>query len=402
MNYILPVVSIASIYAFRMLGLFMILPVFAILAQHYQHADASLIGIALGIYGLTQAILQMPFGILSDHLGRKPVIISGLILFVLGSILAATAVSIHMVILGRALQGAGAIGSTLLALVADVTPDNKRPQAMAIIGASIGGSVAIALVIGPLISAWAGLSGIFWTTAGLAFTGIIAVITIVPTPTTTTQNLGSFTKHFKTILTNTSLLSLNYAIFAQHAILTACFVVLPKSFSTISLHDQWKLYFAMVIIAFIGIWKFNLFKHCDNPKSYRLSVLSILLSQAAFMVLPNSLFIMIPLLFIFFFGFTLLEIMLPALISKTAPTHGRGTAMGIYSSCQFLGIFFGGAVGGILQQHLGIFSVFTMTVLLASSWLLITYLPLSGIANLKQDNTIQTNPRSSTLDESSK
>ncbi len=385
MNYLVPTLSIASIYAFRMLGLFMILPVFAILGHQYQDATPSLIGAALGAYGLTQALLQMPFGILSDRFGRKSIIIVGLIIFALGSLIAASATSIYTVIIGRAIQGAGAIGSTLLALVTDLTPEDKRAQAMAIIGASIGGSVAIALVSGPIISSWAGLSGIFWVTAGLASLGIFAVLTILPTPTKVPQKLESFTKHFKSILSNPKLIPLNYAIFAQHAILTASFVVLPKIFSTISLHDQWKLYFAMVLVAFMGIWKFKLY-------NYKHSILSIFITQAAFMLLPHSLFIMIPLLFIFFFGFTLLEIILPSEISKTAPANGRGTAMGIYSSCQFLGIFFGGAVGGIVQQHFGISSVFVMTALLAGSWLVISYLPIYGIANLQQDNTIGHNP----------
>ena len=370
----------------------MILPVFAILAQQYQYASPALIGTALGAYGLTQAILQMPFGILSDRFGRKTIILSGLIIFALGSIIAASATNIYTVILGRALQGAGAIGSALLALVADVSPEDKRAQAMAIVGASIGGSVAIALVTGPIISAWSGLSGIFWVTAALACLGILAVLTIVPTPVTSTQRLESFTKHFKNIIKNRDLIKLNYAIFAQHAILMACFVVIPKILSTISPQNQWKLYLAMVFVAFVGMWVFKLYKRYYNKNIYRFSVLSILLTQTGFMLLPHTLAIIIPLLFIFFFGFTVLEIILPSLASKIAPANGRGTAMGIYSSCQFLGIFFGGSVGGILQQHFGINSVFAMTALLSMSWLVISYLPLSGIANLKQDNTIRSNP----------
>lgn len=385
MNYLLPVISIASIYAFRMLGLFMILPVFATLASQYTGSSPALIGSALGAYGLTQALLQMPFGVLSDRIGRKTVIALGLLLFAIGSAIAALATDIHTVIIGRALQGAGAIGSTLLAFVADVTSPEKRNQAMAIIGASIGGSFAIAMVLGPLLSDWIGLSGLFWVTSVLAGVGLVSLFTIVPSPKAQTEQLGSTFKQIKKVLTSTDLLRLNYGIFAQHAILTASFVVIPKLLSHVSSANQWKLYCSIMFIAFLGILKLNLFKRADHQKISLVALLFILLSQIALFLQTFSTVLLVGFLFVFFFGFTILEVALPSQVSKTAPSNSRGTAMGVYSSCQFLGIFFGGSIAGLLHHHFGVQSVFALTTLLALSWMIFSH---SGIAYLKQVNTI--------------
>src|SRR3990167_3734187 len=333
--------SLASIYAFRMLGLFMILPVFAVYASTLQLATPFLVGQALGIYGLTQALLQIPFGMSSDHLGRKPVIFFGLILFALGSILAALSHSIEGIIIGRALQGAGAIGSTITALLADLIPDEERLKAMSVIGMTIGLSFIIAMILGPLLTGMIGVPGIFWLTAVLALLGMIILSTLVPTPKRlllhrdTEPVLNQFTK----ILTNLELLRLDAGILILHASLTAMFIVIPSILlqNNIPLAKQWVIYLPVLILAFM----------CMMP------------------------FVIIAIILIFFFAaFTFLEASLPSLIAKISPAGNKGTAMGVYSSSQFLGIFIGGVVGGSIVHYFNFKQVFMFGTLLGISWLL--------------------------------
>ncbi|WP_304986013.1 MFS transporter [Coxiella-like endosymbiont] len=250
------VASLTAIMAFRMLGLFMLLPVFSLYANQIPFATPALIGVALGIYGLLQACFQIPFGMLSDHIGRKPVITAGLILLGVGSILAALSHSIYGIIIGRAFQGAGAIGSTILAMIADLTRDEERSKAMALVGIAIGFSFAIALIIGLLINAWFQLEGIFWTTAIFATVGIILLHTVVPTPLQLLPHpeVESESGYFKKVICSSALLRLDFGIFSLHCILTAIFIGIPIILSRVinlTEHEQVSLYLIILLFAFI-------------------------------------------------------------------------------------------------------------------------------------------------------
>lgn len=374
------VISLASIMAFRMLGLFMILPVFAIGAKNLQNANATLVGIALGIYGLTQALLQLPFSALSDRIGRKPIITVGLILFAVGSIVAALSSSIYGVIVGRALQGAGAIGSTTLALVADLTRDEGRSKAMAVMGLTIGFSFALAMVIGPMINAWFQLSGIFWSTAILAVIGLILLFFAVPNPpkvilhTNTEMDVGRFIPTLK----NSQLLRLNLGIFSLHAILTAMFIAIPIALTHVALLpeiQQALLYLSVLALSFIAAFPLIIVsekKHCVK-QIFIGAIVLIFLTEVLLTVLHQSLFEIGALLFLFFTAFTLLEANLPSLISKISPIRNKGTALGIYSTSQFFGIFVGGALGGWIFSAFEIHGLFIFCASLSIVWLIIAY-----------------------------
>lgn len=370
--------SLCCVYAFRMLGLFMILPVFSLYAEHLKHANIKLVGVALGVYGLTQALLQIPFGTLSDRIGRKPIIITGLILFVIGSIVAALSHSIYGVIAGRALQGAGAIGSTLTALLADNTEDENRVKAMSFIGLTIGVSFMIALIIGPIINEIAGLNGIFWLTALLGCLGIIMVIAIVPTPTDTFlhRDTGTVKAQFKKILSMSELLRLDFGIFAMHATLTALFVVLPLLLmkdTFIQQHGQWFVYLPVLVLSFIAMVPFIIVAEAKRKmKPIFVGAVAVLtLTQVLFFTFSDDPITIFICMFLFFTAFTLLEATLPSLVAKIAPAGSKGTAMGIYSTSQFAGIFVGGMAGGYLFHHYSLQAVFALTFGLGFVWLLI-------------------------------
>lgn len=369
------VLSLAAIMAFRMLGLFMILPVFSVYAQHLPHATPFLIGLALGIYGLTQAALQIPFGILSDKIGRKPVMAIGLGLFALGSIFAALSHSITGVIIGRALQGTGAIGSTVLATVADLTRDENRSKAMAVLGLTIGFAFTAALIIGPLVHAGFGLSGIFWFTALLAVVGLVLLTIAVPTPPkfAVHQNLS---KRFSAVFKNTQLLRLNAGIFSLHAMLTALFISLPILFTHIlqlTQTHQVLLYLVVLLVSFALMLPFIIIAEKQRKmKSIFLGAISVILFSQVGLFLSHHHVALIAVLLLFFFtAFTLLEASLPSLISKISPIRNKGAAMGVYSASQFLGIFVGGMVGGFLFGHFGVSSLFIFCAALAFVWLIL-------------------------------
>ena len=371
---------LSSIMSFRMLGLFMILPVFSVYAESFSGATPTLIGLTLGIYGLTQACLQIPFGALSDHLGRKPVIFAGLILFLIGSIVCALSQSIYFLMLGRALQGAGAIGSTVLALVADITPENMRAKAMALIGLLIGLSFTLAMIAGPVINHYFQLSGIFWLTSLLSFI-VIFLTKIIPTPQKLAQ---TSTKRFVDVLRDAQLLKLDFGIFSLHAILTSLFIVMPIILTKqllLTAQTQIILYCVILVLSFVLALPFIIVaeKYRKIKPVFIGGIVAIVLAQCLFFVVvgtPTSFGFAksLPLslsLLLFFTAFTLLEALLPSLVSKTAPPEKKGAAMGIYSSSQFFGIFVGGALGGIVYAHTGIAGVFVMGAIISAAWFLV-------------------------------
>lgn len=370
------VLVLAWVMAVRMLGLFLILPVFSLHASEYAHANSQWIGLALGIYGLTQAILQIPLGLLSDRIGRKPVMALGLGFFVFGSVVAAVSHSIYGVVLGRALQGAGAIGSTILALVADLTRDENRSKAMGIIGLFIGLSFALAMIISPLLNAWVGLSGIFWFSAGLAILAECLVLKWTPnSPTPTTQQGGQWLLNLKRVVQDANLLRLDLGIFVLHAILTSFFMVVPVILEQ-HLHfdaaQQTLGYLLALGTAFVLMLPFLIFAEKKQKlKSVFLTGIGLLgCIQFLLIKLPMGIFLTLSLLLLFFTAFTLLEAVLPSWISKVAPSHCKGVAMGIYSSSQFLGIFCGGSLGGWLYSDYGVSGPLGMGVLLSLVWLI--------------------------------
>jgi len=372
--------GLAAIYVARMLGLFMILPVFALHAGDLAGATPTLIGIAIGAYGLTQAILQIPFGMLSDRLGRKRVIAFGLLVFAAGSILAAFADSIGWMIAGRALQGAGAVAAAIMALAADLTREEIRLRVMALIGASIGGAFALAMVMGPLLDRWIGLSGIFWTTALLAFLALAALWGWVPDPVATRRHRDAepVADQLRRVLVDGQLLRLDVGIFSLHAILTATFVSVPlllRDGAQFPPSDHWVLYLSVLLASFVTMVPFVILaeKHRRLRGVFLGGILALGLTELGLALAePTALAIAI-LLWIFFSAFNLLEASLPSLVAKASPADAKGTAMGVYSSAQFLGAFAGGAIGGATYGAFGADGVFLLSSGLALLWLALAW-----------------------------
>lgn len=370
------VFSLSLLYIFRMLGLFLVLPVLAIYGPHYEGSTGTLVGLAVGIYGLSQACLQIPLGLLSDRIGRKPVIFGGLLLFAAGSVLAASADSIWGLIAGRFLQGAGAIASTLTALMADLTREQHRSKAMAGIGASIGMSFAVALVLGPMISARLGLAGLFWLTALLAIIGIILLWTTVPTASRVTTNaeVRSVPEMMRRCLRDADLMRLNVGVFALHLMITAQFVAVPAYLERMGLDvaRHWQVYLPMLFLAFlIMVPAMVAAERRGRVKPMILIAVALLGSSALGMaLLGHSLGLFLAALLVFFVVFNLLEANLPSLLSRTVYPGGRGTAMGIFSSFQFMGAFCGGSLGGLLMARWGLSGVFILCAAVGLIWLL--------------------------------
>ena len=368
--------GLAAIYAARMLGLFMILPVFALHAGDLAGATPVLIGIAIGAYGLTQALLQIPFGMLSDRLGRKRVISVGLLIFAAGSVVAALADSIVWMILGRALQGAGAVAAAIMALVADLTREEIRLRVMALIGASIGGAFALAMILGPVLDRWFGLSGVFWSTACLALLALATLWRWVPDPISARRHHDAepVVGQMRRVLVDAQLLRLDAGIFALHAILTATFVAVPlllRDDAHLPPGDHWLIYLSVLLGSFITIVPFVIMaEKYRRLRAVFLGAIVVLgLAQLGLLYAdPTALWLGV-LLWVFFSAFNLLEAALPSLIAKTSPPEAKGTAMGVYSSAQFLGAFTGGALGGLAHGEFGGSGVFVLSTLLALVWL---------------------------------
>ncbi len=369
--------GLVGVYGVRMLGLFLILPVFALYAQHLKGVTPTLIGVAIGIYGLTQAMLQIPLGMLSDRIGRKPVMLGGLAVFAIGSIVAAVSDSIHGVIIGRALQGSGAIAAATLALLADLTRDSIRARVMALVGMSIGLAFAIAMVAGPMLDDLIGVDGIFWLTAVLAGLAAVIVIKVIPTPATTRIRRDTETvwTDLGQVLVNPELLRLDLGIFALHLMLTASWVVIPVQLVE---HLQfpsarhWELYLPVMVLSVVAMFPFVIYaeKYHKMKPVFVGAVAVLVIAEFLMSWEVVNLWGLAFALWVFFSAFNLLEATLPSLVAKTSPTQLKGTAMGVYSTSQFMGIFVGGSVGGWVYEHYGIAAVFLFCAAVALIWLL--------------------------------
>ena len=394
-------ISLALIYAFRMLGLFMILPVFALYEEQMPGATPLLMGLALGIYGLTQALLQIPFGMLSDRIGRKPVIFAGLVIFALGSLVAAQADSIYGIIIGRALQGSGAIAAALMALAADLSREEHRTKMMALIGASIGAAFAVAMVLGPLVNEWIGISGIFASTAVLALVGIAILYLAVPDPLHTRFHSDAEVQSgaFVDVLKDGQLLRLDAGIFVLHFALMCVFLVMPlelRDTAGLDAADHSKLYLPVFALSLVIMLPFVIIaERKRRMKQVFLGAIAAAALAVTGFIYSSDLITLALSLVLFLAGFNLLEASLPSLISKTARATQKGTAMGVYSSSQFMGTFAGGLLGGSVHGHWGIDGLYIMVIAVLLLWLLLassmrqprylsTYLLNVGVRNASE------------------
>ncbi|WP_367607983.1 MFS transporter [Legionella sp. W05-934-2] len=374
------IIPIATIFASRMLGLFMLIPIFTLYANKLSGATPILVGIAFGAYGLSQGLLQIPFGLLSDKFGRKPLIAVGLVLFIIGSLIGACSDTIYSMILARLMQGMGAIGSVLIALTADLTKDNDRTKAMAVIGLTIGVSFSLAMVISPAISHAFGLAGIFYLTAIFGFIGLAILYLVIPTPVQQRFHLDSETNAtlIAVVIKNRQLLALDFGIFFQHLILTATFFALPlilKNELAMSLADK-SLYFYLPIMisAFVLMVPFIVLaeKYQRMPMVFIGAIVVIALSQLCLSFEYQNFHLLTACVLIYFVAFNVLEALLPSLISRKAPIHSKGTAMGVYSTSQFLGIFVGGALAGFLFRYFSFTGIYLVNTVLTIIWFLIS------------------------------
>ena len=376
--------SLAGIFALRMFGLFLLLPVLSLHAASFSGSTAFLVGLALGVYGLTQAVFQIPMGLLSDKFGRKTLITIGLSVFALGSVIAALSTSIEWLIVGRAVQGAGAVSSAVLALTADLTREEQRTKAMAIIGMSIGFAFLLSMTLAPLLAEKIGVNGLFWITAILAVIAIIVLYRVVPNPYRTVlhRDVTPVVGQIGSALKNTQLLQLDFGIFVLHFVLTALFVVLPAEINRIGGYEigqHWKIYLPLILLSVVGMLPLILIgsRRGKVTASFRLTtiILAISLSGLALVVgedRPGFLYLLIS-LWLFFVGFNALEAMLPSLVSRVAPAARKGTAIGVYNSLQFLGVFVGGAVSGLMLGRYGSGSVFWLCSGLVIVWAALSF-----------------------------
>jgi len=369
--------SVAGIFSTRMLGLFMIFPVFALFAEaEFSNVTGLQIGIAIGIYGLTQAAFQIPYGMLSDRFGRKPLIMVGMLIFMLGSVICAMADSIEMMILGRAIQGMGAVAAVLMATVGDLVSEPFRLRALSIVGMTIGLSFTLSLVAGPLLATWFGVRGVFWATAGLAVVSMLLVKYALPEIKNQSfqREAEADPSQFSAILKHRQLLRLDLGVFVLHAILTAMFVVLPlalRDSAGLEAAEHWVIYLPVMLLSFVLMVPFIIQaeSHGRMKPVFVGAVATITLMQLAFGSLDLSVWTIFLLLLIFFTAFNLLEASLPSLVVKLSPADKKGTASGVYSTSQFIGAAMGGFIGGYLYQYYGYNGVFTFTLIIGLVWL---------------------------------
>jgi MFS family permease len=369
-------ISLALVFAFRMLGLFMLIPVFAIYGKDLIGFSPLWIGLAIGAYGLTQAVLQIPMGWLSDRWGRHQVMLLGLGMFAVGSVVSALAESVYMVTFGRVLQGMGAISGAVLALASDLTREEQRPKVMAIIGMTIGLSFAVAMILGPLIAAQTGLSGIFWFTAALAVCGVLIVSLLVPKAVSQASGAEALAKpgFIADLFRHPQLMQLNLGVLVLHLLLTAVFVVVPQRLldQQLASDSHWQVYLPVLIGAFILMVPLMILAmRKQQEKGYFLFAIGLLIVSLLLMLSQPALSSTVLALLLFFIGFNYLEASMPALVSRIAPAGQKGTAMGIYASAQFFGAFLGGVIGGAISGAYGGLTVFAVTAGIGLIWLLI-------------------------------
>ena len=370
-------VSLASIFALRLLGLFLILPVFAVYAQSIPGGtDATLVGLALGIYGLTQGLLQIPYGAASDRWGRKPVIAAGLVVFAAGSFIAAAATDISWTIAGRAIQGAGAISAAVTALIADSTRDEHRTKAMALVGASVALTFAGSLVLAPMLYPIIGVRGLFAMTGVLVVAAIGVLIWVVPaTPLAPVIAQCDDEPRTAAVLFDRQLLRLNAGIFVLHTVLMAMFVVIPQLLveGGLPIEQHWKIYLPAVMLSFALMAKPLIVAERRGLMRplFIGSIVLVLASQLGLLLGGDSLLWMALWLLIFFTGFNILEASLPSLVSRLAPASAKGLALGIYNTAQALGLFAGGALGGAIVARWGSGAVFVFAAIATAGWWLI-------------------------------
>jgi len=371
-------VSLASIFALRLLGLFLILPVFAVYAPTIPGgADATLVGLALGIYGLTQGVLQIPYGAASDRWGRKPVIAAGLIVFAVGSFIAALADDIVWTIVGRAIQGAGAISAAVTAFIADATRDEHRTKAMALVGASVGLTFAGSLVLAPLLYAAIGVKGLFAMTGVLVVVAIGVLLWVVPSASLLPPNAEHASPETTSAaMFDPQLLRLNFGIFALHTVLMAMFVVIPVLLvqsGGLPLSQHWKVYLPVVLLSFALMMKPLMVaeRRALIRPLFIGSIVLVLIAQVGFLLRGDALVWLALWLLLFFTGFNILEACLPSLVSRIAPAAAKGLALGIYNTAQALGLFAGGALGGVIVARWGSEAVFVFAAIVTAAWCVI-------------------------------
>jgi MFS family permease len=369
-------IGLSGIFGLRLLGMFVILPVFAIYAESLPGgSDLTLVGIAIGAYGLTQAILQIPFGWWSDRIGRKPVVYAGLLIFALGSFVAALAPNIYIVILGRILQGAGAISAAVIAMTADLTRETQRAKAMAMIGSTIGASFALSLIASPWLDRLIGVPGIFAVTGLLALAGMFVMWRFIPDAPPAPPAKGRALLDFWNVLKDPQLARLNWGIFALHALLMALFIVVPFGLrdAGLPLAEHWKVYLPVMLGSFVLMLPPVM--QAGNAVLLRrwfiVAVALLLAGQLALPWLSGSVWRLSLFLLVFFVPFNVLEAMLPTLTTRLAPAHAKGTAIGLYSTIQFFGTFLGAAAGGALYKHWGAAGIIALDAVLLGIWLIL-------------------------------
>lgn len=346
--------SLAFLFAIRMLGLFLLTPVFSAAAVELHGGDQkSLVGLAIGMYGITQAIMQLPFGFLSDRFGRKPVIIIGTILFILGGIVCALAESVHLVMIGRAIQGAGAVSAAITAWVADATREEVRTRAMAMVGSSIGLSFAMSLVLGPLLVDWLGLSGLFWVISamGVVCLGIATFVTPVVKISTKSMSDASI----KSVFFSPELLRLNFGMFVLHASLMALFVLLPDMFGRMGIQvgKLWMVYLPVILVAIMGMIPaiIKIERGYKHREGLIFSVLTLMIVAGLWLIDTHTMWWSVVLLIGFFTVFNLVEALIPSMVSRVTPVEHKGLAMGLYNMAQAIGVAFGSFLGGFILQY---------------------------------------------------
>ncbi|WP_028884363.1 MFS transporter [Taylorella asinigenitalis] len=368
--------SLAFLFAIRMLGLFLLTPVFAAAAVELEGGDQkSLVGLAIGIYGITQAIMQLPFGFLSDRFGRKPIIIIGTSLFVIGGAICALADSVHLVMIGRAIQGAGAVSAAITAWVADATREEVRTRAMAMVGSSIGLSFALSLVLGPLLVKYLGLSGLFWVITGLGIVCIGIATLLTPVVDMSTKSMSNAS--IASVFFSPELMRLNYGMFVLHASLMALFVLMPDLLGRmgIAVGNLWTVYLPVILVAIVAMIPAIIrietrYKHKEGLLASVLVLLAIALLWA---VNLSSFWWTAALLTVFFTAFNVIEALIPSMVSRVTPIEHKGLAMGLYNMAQAIGVAFGGFVGGYVLQYYSEVSLFLLIALLYASWLVVAF-----------------------------